>query len=262
MTSSTSTNGPPGTPWPLLTTDSLTKSFGGFTALGPVDLRVDEGTVHALVGPNGAGKTTLFHLLTGYLRPTTGRIALAGRDVTGHPPERIARLGVARSFQVTSLFETVSAVEHVELALMSGSSLGRAFWRSDRQLARHRPRALELLDRVGLADWADEPAGRLPYGRGRALELALALALDPRLLLLDEPTAGMGVEDVERTVELIARIRHGRTVVLVEHNMSVVASLADRVTVLQRGQILVEGAYAEVRADERVVEAYLGTGHD
>ncbi|MGI5136820.1 ABC transporter ATP-binding protein [Streptomyces sp. CA-106110] len=261
MTSSTPANGPPGTPSPLLTTDSLIKSFGGFTALGPVDLRVAEGTVHALVGPNGAGKTTLFHLLTGYLRPTAGRIALAGRDVTGRPPERIARLGVARSFQVTSLFQTVSAVEHVELALMSGSSLGRAFWRSDRHVARHRSHALQLLDRVGLADWADEPAGRLPYGRGRALELALALALDPKLLLLDEPTAGMGVEDVERTIELIRRIRHGRTVVLVEHNMSVVASLADRVTVLQRGRILAEGPYDEVRADERVVEAYLGTGH-
>jgi branched-chain amino acid transport system ATP-binding protein len=261
MTSSTPTNGPPGTPSPLLTTDSLTKSFGGFTALGPVDLRVAEGTVHALVGPNGAGKTTLFHLLTGYLRPTAGRIALAGRDVTGRPPERIARLGVARSFQVTSLFQTVSAVEHVELALMSGSSLGRAFWRSDRHVARHRSHALQLLDRVGLADWSDEPAGRLPYGRGRALELALALALDPKLLLLDEPTAGMGLEDVEHTIELIRRIRHGRTVVLVEHNMSVVASLADRVTVLQRGRILAEGPYDEVRADERVVEAYLGTGH-
>ncbi|MGI5514766.1 ABC transporter ATP-binding protein [Streptomyces sp. CA-106131] len=261
MTSSTPANGPPGTPSPLLTTDSLIKSFGGFTALGPVDLRVAEGTVHALVGPNGAGKTTLFHLLTGYLRPTAGRIALAGRDVTGRPPERIARLGVARSFQVTSLFQTVSAVEHVELALMSGSSLGRAFWRSDRHVARHRSHALQLLDRVGLADWADEPAGRLPYGRSRALELALALALDPKLLLLDEPTAGMGVEDVERTIELIRRIRHGRTVVLVEHNMSVVASLADRVTVLQRGRILAEGPYDEVRADERVVEAYLGTGH-
>ncbi|MFE7774998.1 ABC transporter ATP-binding protein [Streptomyces sp. NPDC057445] len=247
---------------PVLETRALTKAYGGFTAVGPVDLRISEGTVHALVGPNGAGKTTLFHLLTGHVPAGTGRIVLDGRDITGHSPERIARLGVARSFQVTSLFEHATAAEHLELALMAGSPLGRAFWRSDRALARHRERALELLDQVGLARWADEPAGRLPYGRGRALELALAIALDPKLLLLDEPTAGMGTEDIERTVELIGRVRQGRTVVLVEHNMQVVASLAERVTVLQRGRILAEGSYDDVRSDERVVEAYLGAGHE
>ncbi|MFF4229853.1 ABC transporter ATP-binding protein [Streptomyces sp. NPDC001820] len=246
---------------PVLETRHLTKSFGDFRAVGPVDLRVGRGTVHALVGPNGAGKTTLFHLLTGFQPPSGGTILLDGHQVTGLAPERIARLGVARSFQVTSLFEQSTAVEHVELALMSGSGLGRRFWRSDRLLTRYRDRSLDLLDQVGLAPWADDPAGQLPYGRRRALELAIALALDPKLLLLDEPTAGMGVEDVERTVELIGRVRAGRTVVLVEHNMSVVGSLADRVTVLQRGRVLAEGPYDQVREDERVIEAYLGAGH-
>jgi branched-chain amino acid transport system ATP-binding protein len=249
-------------PPPALQTRGLCKDFRGFRAVDSVDLEVAEGAVHALVGPNGAGKTTLFNLLTGFLRPTEGRIEVAGRDVTGNPPDRVARAGVARSFQITSLFDQLSLREHVELALASGGGLGWRFWRSDRLLGRHRADALELLDRVRLADAADEPAGTLPYGRKRALELALALALDPKVLLLDEPTAGMGAEDVARTVELVRQVRADRTVVLVEHNMSVVADLADRVTVLQAGKVLVEGPYAEVREDPRVVEAYLGAGAD
>ncbi len=256
-TTDTST-GPPAT---VLRTRRLTKTFGGFRAVGPVDLDVTAGTVHALVGPNGAGKTTLFNLLTGFLRPSGGSIEVAGRDVTGLPPERIARLGVARSFQTTSLFERASCLEHLELALLSGGSLGRSPWRSRRTLDRFGPRGLELLDRVGLAGRAHEQAGSLPYGRKRALELALALALDPHLLLLDEPTAGMGVEDVERTVELIGRVRAGRTVVMVEHNMSVVGTLADRVTVLRAGEVLADGPYEAVRADPAVIEAYLGADH-
>ncbi|GAA4254839.1 ABC transporter ATP-binding protein [Dactylosporangium darangshiense] len=237
----------------------LTRDFRGFRAVDGVDLDVAAGSVHALVGPNGAGKTTLFNLLTGFLAPTAGRIELQGHDITGLAPERVARLGMARSFQIASLFPQQTVRAHVELALQGATSLGWAFWRSDRLLRRFRERADELLERVGLAESAGEAAGSLAYGRKRALELAIALALDPKVLLLDEPTAGMGVEDVERTVELIAAVRDGRTVVLVEHNMSVVGRLADRVTVLQSGRVLAEGPYDQVRADERVVEAYLGS---
>ena len=252
----------PQPPPAALQTRGLGKTFRGFRAVDAVDLTVADGAVHALVGPNGAGKTTLFNLLSGFLAPTTGRIEVRGVDVTGQPPEQVARRGVARSFQITSLFDQLTPREHVELALATGGGLGWRFWRSDRLLGRHRAAALDLLDRVGLAGQADAPAGSLPYGRKRALELALALALDPAVLLLDEPTAGMGAEDVARTVALIRSVRAGRTVVLVEHNMSVVADLADRVTVLQSGRVLVEGSYAEVRQDSRVVEAYLGADAD
>jgi branched-chain amino acid transport system ATP-binding protein len=244
----------------LLSVRELTRDFRGFRAVNGVDLDIAAGSVHALVGPNGAGKTTLFNLLTGFLRPTSGRIELDGRDVTGLPPERVARLGVARSFQITSLFPQLSAQEHVELALQGPSGLGWRFWRSAKLMRRYRDRALELLDMVGLAELAAAPADVLAYGRKRALELAIALALDPKVLLLDEPTAGMGLEDVDRTVELISRVREGRTVVMVEHNMSVVGRLADTVTVLQAGRVLVEGPYEQVRADERVIAAYLGSG--
>ncbi|MCO6003937.1 ABC transporter ATP-binding protein [Actinoallomurus purpureus] len=246
---------------PILTARSLVKDFRGFRAVDGVDLDVAEGAVHALVGPNGAGKTTLFHLLTGFHRPSAGRIHVGGRDLTGKSPERVARHGVARSFQITSLFAQMTAREHLELALQAGTTLGWRFWRSDRALRRFADRSLELLEQVGLAAHADDPAGALAYGRKRALELALALALDPRVLLLDEPTAGMGAEDVDRTVELIQRVRAGRTVVMVEHNMNVVATLADRVTVLQAGRVLAEGGYAEVRRDPRVISAYLGDAH-
>jgi branched-chain amino acid transport system ATP-binding protein len=248
-------------PPPILQARGLGKQFRGFRAVDGVDLDIAPDSVHALVGPNGAGKSTLFNLLTGFLRPSAGKITLDGADVTGFPPERVARLGVARSFQITTLFPQVTAREHVELALQARTGLGWRFWRSERQLARFRDRALELLDDVGLTDAAEVPAAALAYGRKRALELAVALALDPRVLLLDEPTAGMGAEDIDRTIALIRRVRPGRTVVLVEHNMSVVRNLADRVTVLQRGTVLVEGGYAEVRADPRVITAYLGESH-
>jgi branched-chain amino acid transport system ATP-binding protein len=243
----------------ILRTRRICRDFRGFRAVDEVDLEVAEGSIHALVGPNGAGKTTLFNLLTGFLAPTGGRVEFAGKDITGSPPEVIARLGIARSFQITNLFPQLSASDHVELALQSASGLGWRFWRSDRLTHTYRPRALELLDEVRLADVAGATADSLPYGRKRALELAIALALDPKVLLLDEPTAGMGLEDVDRTVELIARVRHGRTVVMVEHNMSVVGRLAERVTVLQAGRILTEGPYHEVRHDPRVVAAYLGS---
>jgi branched-chain amino acid transport system ATP-binding protein len=242
----------------ILSTRGLRKEFRGFVAVNGVDLDVTEGSVHALVGPNGAGKTTLFSLLSGFLRPSGGRVELDGREVTGLPPERIARLGVARSFQITNLFAALTARQHVELALQAATGLGWRFWRSDRQLHRFGPRADELLAEVGLTEVADQPPVALAYGRKRALELVVALASQPRVLLLDEPTAGMGAEDIDRTVALVRRAAQGRTVVLVEHNMSVVADLADRVTVLQQGRVLADGPYAEVRADPRVVTAYLG----
>ena len=245
----------------VLETRALTKDFRGFRAVDRVDLRVAEGTIHVLVGPNGAGKTTLFNLLSGFVKPTAGSVLFGGEDVTGLAPERIARRGIARSFQITSLFEQLTALEHVALALQASTSLGYRFWQSSAALARFRDRALEILEEVRLAELAERPVHSLPYGQKRALEMALVLALEPRLLLLDEPTAGMGLADVEHMIGLIRRLRVGRTVVLVEHNMGVVAELADRVTVLQRGNVLAEGTYGEVRDDPRVVDAYLGQTH-
>jgi branched-chain amino acid transport system ATP-binding protein len=246
----------------LLQTRSLTKEFRGFRAVSDVDLVVQTGTVHALVGPNGAGKTTLFNLLTGFLAPTSGTIEYDGQDITGKRPEDIAHLGIARSFQITSLFDALTLREHLELALASRTGLGMRFWQSVTRFGRFDDRATALLHQVGLADLSGLPAGSLAYGQKRALELALALALDPKLLLLDEPTAGMGVEDVDRTIALVKQVAEGRTVVLVDHNMHVVGSLADTVTVLQSGQVLAEGPYEQVRQDPRVVEAYLGTAAD
>ncbi|MEU8358336.1 ABC transporter ATP-binding protein [Nonomuraea sp. NPDC048882] len=244
---------------PVLRARGLVREFRGFRAVDGVDLDVAEGSVHALVGPNGAGKTTLFNLLTGFLKPTAGSVVIDGhRELVGRSPEAISRLGLARSFQITSLFAELTPLQHLELALAGPTGLGWRFWRSDRVLGRFTAPAAELLARVGLAGHGDVPAGSLSYGRKRALELALALALDPKVLLLDEPTAGMGAEDVDRTIELVQEIRTGRTVVMVEHNMNVVASLADRVTVLQHGKVLLEGPYAEIRHDPRVITAYLG----
>jgi branched-chain amino acid transport system ATP-binding protein len=249
----------------MIRTQHLVKEFHGFRAVGGdahdnpgVDLHVAAGSLHALVGPNGAGKTTLFHMLTGFVTPTSGTIEIDGEDVTGMSPEQIARRGVARSFQITSLFQELTLLEHLELALQGREGQGHRFWQSDKRLGRFADEAHDLLDQVGLDALAGHQAGTLSYGQKRALELALALALSPKLLLLDEPTAGMGIEDVAKTIDLIARVKADRTVVLVEHNMKVVGSLADRVTVLQFGQILAEGPYDEVRTDPRVVTAYLG----
>jgi branched-chain amino acid transport system ATP-binding protein len=241
-----------------LSARGLTKSFRGFQAVKNVDLDVLEGEVHALVGPNGAGKTTLFNLLTGYITPSSGTVTVHGKDITGKEPEQIAHLGVARSFQITSLFDTLTPREHVELALQGMAGGGMRFWRSDSVLRRFDDQADDLLAQVGLSQLATRPAGELPYGQKRALEMALVLAMDPQVLLLDEPTAGMGREDVDRTIALVKRIAAGRTVVFVDHNMHVVGSLAHHVTVLMSGEVLARGTYEEVRTDERVIAAYLG----
>ena len=241
-----------------LSARGLVKDFRGFLAVRNVDLDVVEGQIHALVGPNGAGKTTLFNLLTGFLKPTAGTISVHGKDITGKEPEEIAHEGVARSFQITSLFDNLTPREHVELGLQSKAGGGMRFWRSDRSMLRFRDRADELIEQVGLRALADRPAGELAYGQKRALEMALVLALDPTVLLLDEPTAGMGREDVERTIELVRRIAAGRTVVFVDHNMHVVGSLAHHVTVMMLGEVLAQGTYEQVRSDERVIRAYLG----
>ena len=242
----------------ILETRALTKRFRGFVAVDGVNLQVRQGSIHALVGPNGAGKTTLFNMLSGFVRPTAGRVLFGGSDITHLPPDRIARRGVGRSFQITSLFEQLTVVEHVALALQAATNLGYRFWASESALHRFRPRALEVLADVSLESVAERPVHTLAYGQKRALELALVLAAEPSLLLLDEPTAGMGAEELAPITALIRRIAAGRTVVLVEHNMGVVGELADIVTVLQRGSVLAEGPYAEVRRDERVVTAYLG----
>jgi branched-chain amino acid transport system ATP-binding protein len=239
-------------------TQELRKDFAGFRAVDGVDLRLEADRVHALVGPNGAGKTSLFNLLTGFLRPTSGKVLLFGENITGWRPDQIAKRGVARSFQITSLFEELTVIEHVALALQSRTALGYGFWRDGTVLRRFEAPARVLLEEVGLADLVDRPARALPYGQKRALELALALALEPRLLLLDEPTAGMSAEDVHRTIALVARLREGRTIVLVEHNMGVVGKLADNVVVLQQGKVIAEGPYDTVRADPAVIAAYLG----
>lgn len=242
----------------ILVTEGLSKEFRGFLAVKDVALRVRRGSVHALIGPNGAGKTTCFNLLTGFLAPTRGRILFAGRDITGLRPAAVAQLGIVRSFQISAVFGHLSALENVRVALQRGRGHSFDFWRSERVLEALDGRALELLEAVGIAEWAETAAGELPYGRKRALELATTIALDPTLMLLDEPTAGMGREDVQRVTELIRRVARGRTVLMVEHNLKVVADLCDTITVLARGEVLAEGDYARIAADPRVREAYMG----
>ena len=246
----------------ILRTEGLTKEFKGFTAVKSVSLNVRRGTVHALIGPNGAGKTTCFNLITKFLPPTAGKIFYQGRDITGAKPHAVARLGLVRSFQISAVFPHLSVLENVRVALQRVLGTSYHFWRSERSVEALNGRAVELLDAVGVKAYADLPAVELPYGRKRALEIATTLALDPQMLLLDEPMAGMGAEDIARTSALIRRVAKDRTVLMVEHNLSVVADLSDRITVLARGEVLAEGSYAEVSKNPQVIEAYMGTGHD
>lgn len=239
----------------------MTKEFGGFFAVRDVALKVRRGTIHALIGPNGAGKTTCFNLLTKFLKPTSGSIVYDGQDITQMPPAQVASLGLVRSFQISAVFPHLTALENVRVALQSRRGRSYDFWRSKRVLERYNARALELLDDVGLGGFANKRAAEMSYGRKRALEIATTLAVDPHMLLLDEPMAGMSLEDIDKIAALIRRVSKKYTILMVEHNLNVVAELSDVITVLTRGQVLAEGKYDDLSKDKRVMEAYLGTDH-
>ena len=243
----------------ILETKGLTKEFKGFVAVDHVDLRVQRGHIHALIGPNGAGKTTFFNLLTKFLPPTSGTIKFNGTDITREKPAQTARRGIVRSFQISAVFPHMTVLENVRAALQRQLGTSFHFWKGESSLYHLHDRARQLLAEVDLQDFADEMTVNLPYGRKRALELATTMALEPELMLLDEPTQGMGHEDVSRVTELIKKVSTGRTILMVEHNMNVVSSIADRITVLQRGAIIADGPYAEVSANPLVIEAYMGT---
>ena len=245
----------------ILETRGLTKEFKGFVAVQDVSLKVRRGSIHALIGPNGAGKTTCFNLLTHFLEPTRGQIFYNGREITGSDPASIARLGLVRSFQISAVFPHLTVLENVRIALQRKRGASFDFWRAERVLEDLNARARELIEAVGLAEFETTVAVELAYGRKRALEIATTLALDPEMLLLDEPTAGMAHEDVDRITALIKRVSANRTVLMVEHNLSVVSNLCHTITVLQRGEILAEGDYATVSKNPEVIQAYLGTAH-
>ena len=245
----------------ILETEDLTKEFKGFVAVSKVNLKVRRGHIHALIGPNGAGKTTCFNLLTKFLTPSAGRIVFDGQDITGESSARIARRGVIRSFQISAVFPHLTVLENVRVALQRQRGHSFDFWRSERTLDGLNGRAMELLAEVDLGSYAATPAVELAYGRKRALEIATTLAMDPKLMLLDEPTQGMGLEDVDRIRQLIKKVSADRTILMVEHNMSVVASIADTITVLQRGATLAEGPYEQVSKNPAVIEAYMGTAN-
>ncbi len=243
----------------ILETHDLTKEFRGFIAVDRVNIKVRRGSIHALIGPNGAGKTTFFNLLTKFLPPTSGSILYNGVDITHEKPAQTARRGVIRSFQISAVFPHLTVMENVRVALQRKLGTSFHFWKSESTLSHLNDRAMQLLTEVDLADFADTLTVELPYGRKRALEIATTLAVDPELMLLDEPTQGMGHEDVGRVVELIRKVAANRTVLMVEHNMNVIANLSDMITVLARGTVLAEGPYAEVSKNPLVLEAYVGT---
>jgi branched-chain amino acid transport system ATP-binding protein len=245
----------------ILETEGLTKEFQGFVAVLDVNLRVRRNTIHALIGPNGAGKTTCFNLLTKFQTPSRGRILFNGREITHASPADIARLGLVRSFQISAVFPHLTVLENVRIALQRKRGSSFDFWRSERVLDALNGRAMELIAGVGLAEFADMATVELSYGRKRALEIATTLALDPEMLLLDEPTAGMGHEDIDRIVALIKQVAANRTVLMVEHNLSVVEHLSHNITVMVHGEILTEGDYAQVSKSPEVIQAYLGSGH-
>ena len=242
----------------ILETKALTKAFKGFVAVSNVNLRVQRGHIHALIGPNGAGKTTCFNLLTKFLEPSQGQILFNGIDITREKPAQIARRGVIRSFQISAVYPQMTVLENVRIGLQRKLGTSFYFWRSDESLQHLNPQAMSLLAEVDLTQFANEKAVNLPYGRKRALEIATTLAMNPELMLLDEPTQGMGHEDVERVTQLIKKVSAGRTILMVEHNMSVIASIADTITVLQCGAVLAEGPYKEVSSNPLVMEAYMG----
>jgi branched-chain amino acid transport system ATP-binding protein len=243
----------------ILETKNLTKAFKGFTAVNSINLQVQRGHIHALIGPNGAGKTTCFNLLTKFLVPSKGAILFNGRNITRAQPAQIARMGIIRSFQISAVFPHLTVLQNVRIGLQRELGTSFYFWQSEKRLARLNDRAMQLLAEVDLAAFADTVTADLPYGRKRALEIATTLAMEPQLMLLDEPTQGMGHEDVHRVTALIKKVSAGRTILMVEHNMSVVSGICDRISVLQRGAMLAEGNYAEVSKNPQVMEAYMGT---
>ena len=243
----------------ILETKNLTKEFKGFTAVDGVNLRVQRGHIHALIGPNGAGKTTCFNLLTKFLVPTSGQILFNGKDITTAKPAQIARQGIIRSFQISAVFPHLTVMENVRIGLQRTLGTSFHFWKSERSLSSLNDRAMALLSEVDLVEFADTITVDLPYGRKRALEIATTLAMDPEMMLLDEPTQGMGHEDVDRVTALIKKVSAGRTILMVEHNMNVVSGICDRISVLQRGAMLAEGSYQEVSNNPLVMEAYMGT---
>ena len=243
----------------ILETRDLTKEFKGFTAVNQVSLQVQRGHIHALIGPNGAGKTTCFNLLTKFLAPSAGRILFNGTDITALKPAQIARMGIIRSFQISAVFPHLTVLENVRIGLQRALGTSFYFWRSEKTLNQLNERAMALLAEVDLAGFADTITADLPYGRKRALEIATTLGMEPELMLLDEPTQGMGHEDVHRVTTLIKKVSAGRTILMVEHNMNVVSGICDRISVLQRGAVLAEGSYADVSRNPQVIEAYMGS---
>src|SRR3954447_25282570 len=243
----------------ILETRNLVKEFKGFVAVNDVSLKVRRGSIHALIGPNGAGKTTCFNLLTKFLEPTRGTIHFNGIDITGEKPAQIARRGIIRSFQISAVFPHLTVLENVRIGLQRKLGTSFHFWKSERTLHQLDDRAMDLLTQVGLTDFADVPTVELSYGRKRALEIATTLAMEPELMLLDEPTQGMGHEDVDRVTALIKKVSVGRTILMVEHNMNVIAGISDTITVLQRGEVLAEGTYADVSKNPLVMQAYMGS---
>jgi branched-chain amino acid transport system ATP-binding protein len=246
----------------ILEATGLSKQFRGFYAVKNVSLRVRRHTIHALIGPNGAGKTTCFNLLTTFLPPSAGTIVFNGENISASDPATVAAKGLVRSFQISAVFGQMTVLENIRVALQRKVGVTYAFWRKDSSLKVLNARALELIEMVGLTKYVDTPAVSLSYGRKRVLELATTMALEPEMLLLDEPMAGLGHEDIGPVIQIIREFAKGRTVLMVEHNMKVIAELCDRVTVLQSGEILAEGTYEEVSRDPAVIEAYVGGAND
>jgi len=243
----------------ILETKQLTREFKGFIAVDNVNLQVQRGHIHALIGPNGAGKTTCFNLLTKFIEPSSGQILFNSQDITAAKPAQIARMGIIRSFQISAVFPHLSVLENVRIGLQRQLGTAFHFWKSEKSLDQLNARAMALLEEVDLSAFADSITVDLPYGRKRALEIATTLAMEPELMLLDEPTQGMGHEDVQRVTDLIKKVSKGRTILMVEHNMGVVSGICDRISVLQRGAILAEGDYKTVSQNPQVLEAYMGS---